>query len=109
MRVPRWVLGLLAIAAVTTYAKSAVAADEMQVSNYVPWFPPSQAPMINGPKCLGMRNGNGGCGPDEHRSFLEALEYWRKARRIYTGYDGSRYDVVAGCLTRYRRKSSKPL
>jgi gamma-glutamyl hercynylcysteine S-oxide synthase len=85
-------LAWLAVAA-AAYAMSAPAADEMQVSNYVPWFPASQVPMINGPKCLGVQDGNGACGPDEHRNFLDAIEHWRTVRRIYVGYDGARYDV----------------
>ena len=32
---------------------------------------------------------------DAHQSFLDALHYWRTVRRIYVGYDGSRYDLPA--------------
>jgi len=80
-------------------ALSVAAADETQVSEYVPWFPSSEVPMINGPKCLGVpsmqNSSSSGCKPDVHQSFLDALRYWRKARRIYVGYDGSRYDAPA--------------
>ena len=74
----------------------ATAANETQVKNYVPWFPTAKVPMINGPKCLDMQDsGSSGCKPDDYRSFLDALHYWRDVRRIYVGYDGSRYDVPA--------------
>jgi formylglycine-generating enzyme required for sulfatase activity len=78
-----------------THAMSAAGADEMQVSEYVRWFPSSTATMmIDGPKCLGMPSGSfSGCKSDVHQSFIDALRYWRKARRIYVGYDGSRYDA----------------
>ncbi len=39
--------------------------------------------------------GSSGCKADTHQSFLDALHYWRTARRIYVGYDGSRYDLPA--------------
>jgi formylglycine-generating enzyme required for sulfatase activity len=69
----------------------AAAVDETQVANYVPWYPSTQVPMINGPKCLEEH----GCKPGDHQSFIEALRYWRKVRRIYAGYDGSRYGLAA--------------
>jgi gamma-glutamyl hercynylcysteine S-oxide synthase len=82
-----------------THAMSAAGADEGQVAEYVPWFPSFEVPMINGPKCLGVQSlqnsSSAGCKPDVHQSFLDALRYWRKARRIYIGYDGSRYDAPA--------------
>jgi len=53
--------------------------------------------MINGPKCLAMPDQIGllACKPDVHESFLDALHHWRRVRRIYIGYDGSRYDSPA--------------
>ena len=87
---------MLAIPLAFTYALPATAVDEAQVSNYVPWFPSSGVPMINGPKCLEVQDSDSsGCKPDDHRSFLDALRHWRKVRRIYVGYDGSRYDLPA--------------
>ena len=75
---------------------SAAAADERQVANYVPWFPSAEVPMISGPKCLyAQDNGVSGCKDDAHQSFLDALRYWRTVRKIYVGYDGSRYDLPA--------------
>jgi hypothetical protein len=47
-----WMVGMLALPLAFIQAMSAVAADETQVANYVPWFPRSEVPMINGPKCL---------------------------------------------------------
>ena len=87
---------MLAIPLAFTYALPATAVDEAQVSSYVPWFPSSGVPMINGPKCLEVQDSDSsGCKPDDHRSFLDALRHWRKVRRIYVGYDGSRYDLPA--------------
>ncbi|MGA2563718.1 MAG: SUMF1/EgtB/PvdO family nonheme iron enzyme, partial [Steroidobacteraceae bacterium] len=93
-RLPGWPLVMLLACA---HAMSARAADEQQVSEYVRWFPSSTATMmINGPKCLDMQSGGfSGCKPDAHQGFIDALRYWRKARRIYIGYDGSRYDAPA--------------
>jgi len=95
-RLPGWPLVVLLAC---THAMSATGADETQISEYVPWFPSSEVPMINGPKCLGVHSmqnsSSSGCKPDVHQSFLDALYYWRKARRIYIGYDGSRYDAPA--------------
>ncbi len=93
-RLPGWPLVMLLAC---THAMSAAGADETQISEYVPWFPSSEVPMINGPKCLGIQsNGSSsGCKADVHQSFLDALHYWRKARRIYIGYDDSRYDAPA--------------
>jgi gamma-glutamyl hercynylcysteine S-oxide synthase len=74
----------------------ATAVDETQVSNYVPWFSGTKVPMINGPKCLEVREGgSSGCKPDDYRNFIDALRYWRDVRRTYAGYDGARYDLPA--------------
>ena len=87
---------MLAISVAFNHAMPASAADETQVTSYVPWFPSSEVPMINGPKCLEVWDaGTSGCRPDAHQGFLDALRYWRKVRRIYVGYDGSRYDLPA--------------
>jgi len=95
-RLTGWMVGMLALPLAFIQAMSAVAADETQVANYVPWFPRSEVPMINGPKCLDAQiNGSSGCNADTHQSFLDALHYWRTVRRIYVGYDGSRYDLPA--------------
>ncbi len=52
--------------------------------------------MINGPKCLDAQmDGTSGCQADAHQNFLDALHHWRTVRRIYVGYDGSRYDLPA--------------
>ena len=73
---------------------SVSAADEKEVANYVPWFPSATAPMITGPKCLEVpAGGASGCKAEDHQRFLDALRYWRKVRRIYTGYDDSRYNL----------------
>jgi iron(II)-dependent oxidoreductase len=90
-RLAGWTLAALLAC---TYAMSALATDETQVTYYVPWFPKSEVPMINGPKCLEAKDGaSSGCKPEDHQSFLDALRYWRTVRRIYVGYDGSRYDL----------------
>src|SRR5579863_3694476 len=87
---------MLAVPLAFVHAMPATAVDETQVANYVPWFPGSRVPMINGPKCLEVQDsGSSACKPDDHQSFLDALRYWRKVRRIYVGYDGSRYDLPA--------------
>jgi iron(II)-dependent oxidoreductase len=91
-----WMFGMLALPLAFIQVIPALAADETQVANYVPWFPRSEVPMINGPKCLDAQvNGTSGCKADVHQSFLDALYYWRTVRRIYVGYDGSRYDLPA--------------
>ncbi len=82
---------MLAMPLAFSHGMPVTAADEAQVTNYVPWFPSSEVPMIHGPKCLEDQ----GCKPDDHQRFLDALHYWRKVRRIYVGYDGSRYDLPA--------------
>lgn len=85
---------MLATALVFSHALSATAADEKEVANYIPWFPSAAAPMISGPKCLEAQvGGSSACKPEEHQRFLDALRYWRKARRIYVGYDDSRYNL----------------
>ena len=84
----------LATALVLGPVISASAADEKEVATYVPWFPSATAPMITGPKCLEVpAGGASGCRPEDHQRFLDALQYWRKARRIYAGYDDSRYNL----------------
>lgn len=78
------------------FASALFAADETQVSEYVPWFPSAEVPMINGPKCLGMQDGRwSSCGPEVHQVFLDAIRHWREVRRTYIGYDGSRYDSAS--------------
>ena len=87
---------MLAMPLVFVQTMPAAAVDETQVGNYVPWFPSSTVPMIHGPKCMGDQdNGSSGCKADAHQSFLDALHYWRAVRRIYVGYDSSRYDLSA--------------
>ena len=84
----------LAMALVSAQAMPATAPDEKEVANYVPWFPSSAVPMITGPKCLEVQDGgSSGCKPEEYQRFLDALRYWRKVRRIYVGYDDSRYNL----------------
>ena len=85
----------LAMAMGFSQAMSATGPDEKEVANYVPWFPsPSAVPMITGPKCLELQDGlSSGCKANDHQRFLEALRYWRKVRRIYVGYDDSRYNL----------------
>jgi gamma-glutamyl hercynylcysteine S-oxide synthase len=92
-RLTAWML-ILSLALVR--AVPATAVDEPQVSNYVPWFSGTKVPMINGPKCLDVRDGgSSACRPEDYRNFIDALRYWRDVRRIYAGYDGSRYDLPA--------------
>jgi formylglycine-generating enzyme required for sulfatase activity len=87
---------MLVTALASIPAQPAAAVDEMQVSNYVPWFSGTKVPMINGPKCLAVQaGGSSGCKPEDHRNFIDALRYWRAVRRIYSGYDGSRYELPA--------------
>jgi len=84
----------LAMALPFAQAMSATAADENEVANYVPWFPSSAVPMITGPKCLEMQDaGSSACKPEDYQRFLDALRYWRTVRRIYVGYDDSRYNL----------------
>jgi iron(II)-dependent oxidoreductase len=84
----------LAMALGFAHAMSAAGPDEKEVANYVPWFPSSAVPMITGPKCLELQDGvSSGCKANDHQRFLDALRYWRKARRIYVGYDDSRYNL----------------
>jgi iron(II)-dependent oxidoreductase len=87
---------MLAMALLSAHSPSASAADEKEVANYVPWFPSSPVPMITGPKCLEAQDGgSSACGPLDYQRFQDALRYWRKVRRIYTGYDDSRYSLPA--------------
>jgi iron(II)-dependent oxidoreductase len=91
-----WAFSLLL--ASTQWVTLAVAQDARGES-YVPaesWDPG----MINAPKCLGttresIQIGSLECAPDVHERFLATLRHWRTERRIYVGYDGSRYDSPA--------------
>jgi iron(II)-dependent oxidoreductase len=84
----------LATSLLSVHAMPAVAADEKEVANYVPWFPSVTAPMITGPKCLEVQvGGSSACKPEDQQRFLEAIRYWRKVRRIYAGIDDSRYNL----------------
>jgi formylglycine-generating enzyme required for sulfatase activity len=78
------------------------AADETPGNLYYPYVPADSwdSVMINGPKCLGtmqesIQIGSLQCESDIHKSFLDTLQHWRTERRIYVGYDGSRYDSPA--------------
>jgi iron(II)-dependent oxidoreductase len=90
-----WVCGALLTC---THVITATAADEIQDLTYVPggiWGSVGSM-MINGPKCLAEQEpGSSECKPEVHRDFLETLHHWRGMRRIYVGYDGSRYDAPA--------------
>src|SRR5271156_4335901 len=74
-------------------------AQVMPGDPYVPedsWDPM----MINAPKCLGATPESIQIGPlecelDVHQGFLDMLHHWRMVRRIYIGYDGSRYGSPA--------------
>ncbi len=85
---------------------ASVHADELQQAEYVPSLYSQKSVMIDGPKCLGLEAtsspydtglqfGSVECPPGTHADFLRALRQWRSYRRLYTGYDGSRYDSAA--------------
>ncbi len=94
-----WACGLLLA---SSQLLMPAAADETPGNLYYPYVPADSwdSVMINGPKCLGtmqesIQIGSLQCEPDIHKSFLDALQHWRTERRIYVGYDGSRYDSPA--------------
>jgi iron(II)-dependent oxidoreductase len=74
---------------------SLCAADESQGAGYI-GSPGSASPMINGPACLATQQlASSQCQAGTHREFIDYIEHWRAERRIYTGYEGSRYDSPA--------------
>lgn len=70
------------------------ASNESQILTYIPQgiFGARTSLMIKPPACLSDEIA-GHCKPEEYRHFLEVLRDWRRLRRIYVGYDGSRYDT----------------
>jgi formylglycine-generating enzyme required for sulfatase activity len=75
----------------TTLIAQVVVADDVQDAQYVS-EPGSDAYMINGPECLAAQRLTAAqCAPGIHERFLEVLRHWRTERKIYTGYDDSRY------------------
>jgi gamma-glutamyl hercynylcysteine S-oxide synthase len=67
-------------------------ADEPQATNYVSSHT-SEALMISGPTCLARQHlMYSQCEPNTHREFIDFLNHWRLERRIYIGYDASRYE-----------------
>jgi iron(II)-dependent oxidoreductase len=52
-------------------------------------------PQIPSPPCLTMTGiwmgGSASCTPATHRDWIAEITHWRTERRIYIGYDGSRY------------------
>jgi gamma-glutamyl hercynylcysteine S-oxide synthase len=77
-------------------------AQEAQGDPYYPYVPADSwdSVMINGPRCLGtvqesIQIGSLECESGVHEGFLATLRHWRAERRIYIGYDGSRYDSAA--------------
>jgi gamma-glutamyl hercynylcysteine S-oxide synthase len=68
------------------------AADESAGENYVSSHG-SDSLMINGPTCLARQHlASSQCEPNTHREFIDFLSHWRLERRIYVGYDASRYE-----------------
>ena len=91
-----WAVGLLL--ASSQLATLAVA-DETPGNPYYPYIAADSwdPGMISAPTCLGMTQesiqiGSLECGSDAHQVFLDTLRHWRMERRVYVGYDGSRYD-----------------
>src|ERR1700733_11544716 len=91
-----WAFGLVLVS--SQWLTPAVA-QFMPGDPYVPadsWDPG----MISAPARLGMTQesiqvGSHECGSAVHEGFLDTLRNWRMQRRIYIGYDGSRYDSPA--------------
>ena len=54
-------------------------------------------PQIPSPPCLTLRGiwlgGSASCTPSTHRDWLAEISHWRTERRIYIGYDPSRYEL----------------
>jgi formylglycine-generating enzyme required for sulfatase activity len=54
-------------------------------------------PQIPSPPCLTIRGiwlgGSAACTPSTHRDWLAEITHWRTERRIYIGYDGTRYGL----------------
>jgi iron(II)-dependent oxidoreductase len=72
------------------------AADDWQDSKY--YFDTGSS-LLNGPQCLAVqaplyfaKNGFG-CTAAEHERWIQYFRHWRSERRIYVGYDGSRYEL----------------
>ena len=86
---------MLTALAAALHGMPVAAADETQEAGLFS----ADSLMINGPKCLSIADPvvaeTASCKPDVHRDFMDALIHWRKIRRIYVGYDGSRYDLPA--------------
>jgi iron(II)-dependent oxidoreductase len=73
-------------------------ADDWQDSKY--YFDTGSS-LLNGPQCLAVQSPlyfakNGfGCTAAEHAHWIQYFRHWRAERRIYVGYDGSRYALPA--------------
>ncbi|HEX4785544.1 MAG TPA: SUMF1/EgtB/PvdO family nonheme iron enzyme [Candidatus Sulfotelmatobacter sp.] len=54
-------------------------------------------PQLPSPPCLTLRGiwqgGSPACTPSTHRDWLAEITHWRTERRIYIGYDPSRYEL----------------
>jgi formylglycine-generating enzyme required for sulfatase activity len=91
-----WISGLFFV---YLYLAASAAADESQEASLFR----ADSTMINGPKCLAIPDVAVGaavavvasCKSDIHREFMDVINHWREVRRIYIGYDGSRYDIPA--------------
>ena len=86
-----WKSGICGAALVWAVTIAPLRADERDF-DYVP-RDSGASRMINGPKCLSMQDlvGFALCDPASHQTFLDAIRHWRMERRIYVGYDGTRY------------------
>jgi iron(II)-dependent oxidoreductase len=59
----------------------------------------SERQQIPGPSCLTMKGawegGSKACTAEDHELWLNDIQHWRVERRIRTGFDSSRYDLLA--------------
>src|SRR5207253_2911126 len=89
-RTMRCIAGLLLLTAIfTVHAFAQLDAPPARIGG--------PGPLIPSPPCLTLRGiwlgGSAACTPFTHRDWLAEITHWRTERRIYIGYDPSRYTL----------------
>jgi formylglycine-generating enzyme required for sulfatase activity len=88
-RTMRWTAGLFLLTAIVTAHAYAQLDTGVRIGG--------PGPQIPSPPCLTLRGiwqgGSLPCAPSTHRDWLAEITHWRVERRIYIGYDPTRYGL----------------